>query len=369
MSKIKILFLIADLGGGGAERVLVNLVNALPPEKYDITIRTIFGKGVNVKFLNDNIIYIPKFNIKPFSGYTKIQKIFSPRLLYRLLIPKTKQYDVEIAFMHHVPTRILAGSNSTSKKYAWVHTKCPAYGVYRNFGEFKNCYLKFDGVAFVAKNALDSFKETYKFPTKGQVVHNLLDKERILSSSIEPYEIPSKDTINLCSVGRLSSEKGFDRLLRILGRLNKEGITNWHFYLLGNGGLLEELKNIAKSEGIEDRVSFLGYDPNPHKYVSKMDFFVCSSYTEGYSTAVTESIIVGTPVLTTECSGMSEILGDNGAGIIVPNDDQSLYEGLKDLLTHPDKIEKMKIAVKERSKAFSKENSIREFEDFIGTIE
>lgn len=369
MSKIKILFLIADLGGGGAERVLVNLVNALPPEKYDITIRTIFGKGVNAKFLNDNINYIPKFNIKPFSGYTKIQKIFSPRLLYRLLIPKTKQYDVEIAFMHHVPTRILAGSDSTAKKFAWVHSKCPAYGVYRNFAEFKNCYGKFDGVAFVAKNALDAFKETYKFPIKSLVVHNLVDNEKIISSAKELCEIPSKDTFNLCSVGRLSSEKGFDRLLRALGPLNKKGINGWHFYLLGDGGQLEYLKNIAKSEGIENRISFLGYDLNPHKYVSKMDLFVCSSYTEGYSTAVTESIIVGTPVLTTDCSGMSEILGDNGAGLIVPNDDQSLYEGLKDLLTHPDKIKKMKIAAKERSKAFSKENSIREFEDFIGTRE
>lgn len=55
--KQKILFLIADLGGGGAEKVLVNLVNALPTDKYDITIRTIFGKGINAKFLAPHIKY------------------------------------------------------------------------------------------------------------------------------------------------------------------------------------------------------------------------------------------------------------------------------------------------------------------------
>lgn len=61
-----------------------------------------------------------------------------------------------------------------------------------------------------------------------------------------------------------------------------------------------------------------------------MDLFVCSSRKEGYSTTITESIIVGTRVITTDCSGMDEILEDSGAGIIVENNEEALYLGLKD---------------------------------------
>ena len=67
---------------------------------------------------------------------------------------------------------------------------------------------------------------------------------------------------------------------------------------------------------LQDYVHLLGYDRNPYKYVSKMDLFVCSSYEEGYSTAVTESIVVGTPIITTNCAGMDEIIGNSEAGIM-----------------------------------------------------
>ena len=95
-----------------------------------------------------------------------------------------------------------------------------------------------------------------------------------------------------------------------------------------------------------------------------MDLFVCSSYDEGYSTAVTESVILGIPVLTTDCSGMKEILGDN-AGCIVPNDENSLYNGIKRLLLSDNIISDLKKGAISRSKLFSMEAQIKEFESFI----
>ncbi len=364
----RILFFIADLGGGGAEKVLVNLVNNLNPDKYDITVRTIFGKGVNEKFLKPHIKYSSLFSFAPFKGFTIIQKLFSPRLLHKLLIKE--KFDIEIAYMHHVPTRVISGGALSVLKYAWVHTQHISAGIYRSRNELIECYKKFEGVAFVSDMARQSYKLDYGINLQNaKTVHNVLDTDEIKQKAEVSIDYLDKTKINLCSVGRLSPEKGYTRLLKSLGRLKEEGITNWHFYLLGEGDELDQLKIIVAGCNLKDNVTFLGFDTNPHKHVKNMDLFICSSFTEGYSTAVTESIILGTPIITTDCSGMSEILGDSGAGRIVENSDDALYEGLKDILSNPMKLSVMKEQAILRSVQFSTEHSIREFESFIGTID
>lgn len=362
--KQKILFLIADLGGGGAEKVLVNLVNALPADKYDITIRTIFGKGVNAKFLAPHIKYSSLLPCKMIRGYVMLQKLIPRRWLYKLLVQG--KYDIEIAYMMHAPTRALGGSNSSAKKYAWSHILHMSQIAYRNKDEFLSTYQSLDGIAFVSRDAMQDFNNSYFVHPYGRIVHNVVSSDYIRSCGKEsiPVEIDNR-SINLCSVGRLCQQKGYIRLIMSLGELHKEGLKNWHLYLLGEGEDRDAIIEIAHKYGVSDRVTLLGFQANPHKYVSKMDLFVCSSETEGYSTAVTESMILGVPVLTTDCSGMNEIIGDSGAGIIVPNSTESLKAGLRQVLSDKDLLAEMKIKASERSKIFDTQNLIAEFENFI----
>ena len=152
--------------------------------------------------------------------------------------------------------------------------------------------------------------------------------------------------------------------MKILTNILLHGITNWHFYLLGEGELRTEIEKEIKLGGLDNYVTLLGYDINPYKYVAKMDYFVCSSYKEGYSTAVTESIIVGTPVITTDCAGMHEILGRD-AGLIVENADNALQDALVYILSDSSLKIKYKEGCIQRSSIFSMESTIKEFEDFI----
>ena len=101
---------------------------------------------------------------------------------------------------------------------------------------------------------------------------------------------------------------------------------------MGNGELRASLEEQRERLGLNSYVTFLGYNPNPYKFVKNADLFVCSSLHEGFSTAVTESLIVGTPVITTLCSGMTELLGDNEYGVITENNEQSLFDGLVNIL-------------------------------------
>ena len=85
MKEIKVLFLIHDLMHGGAEKVLLNLVNNMDHEKFDVTVQTLFDVGVNKQFLSDKVNYKTCYK-KMFRGNTQYFKLFSPERLYRKYI-------------------------------------------------------------------------------------------------------------------------------------------------------------------------------------------------------------------------------------------------------------------------------------------
>lgn len=372
LDKIKILFFHFDLGYGGAEKVLVNLLNNLNPDKYEITLITLFHYGVVAKDLHENINWKWVLDRKPFRGITYILRIFSPRFLHKLFV--REKYDIEIAFIEGAPTRIISAcQDEETKKYAWIHVQIDSFRAFfhpfRSKSEVIRSYNNFDGIASVSEFIVDDFSEKTNHQIQPlKVVNNVLEIDEIIQKGKEPLPIilnPQK--INICSVGRFNIQKGYDRLIRALIRIKEEGIESFHLYLLGTGELKDEISQTVEKSAIKENVTFLGYQENPHKYVSKMDFFVCSSHREGYSTAVSEAIINHTPVLTTNCSGMREILGNDGAGIIVANDEDALCDGLRLILTNSELRKNCKAKAIERAKYFSKENTIRQFEEFIGT--
>lgn len=370
-AKIKILFFIFDLGGGGAEKVLVNLVNNLPKEKYEITIGTIFGGGQNAMRLNPNIKYKPFFKCIPFGGITKFFKIFSPSFLHKILIKE--KYDYEIAFLQHTPTRIIGGGRKQEyniKRFAFIHTvvksKNQFISSYKSEKELSKIYNSYDKLAFVSEEALQSFSSMYDVATPKYVVHNVNEFEKIKILSTENMKLKlNREKINIISIGRLAPEKGFIRLIESCVFLINNNIENWHLYILGEGNLRNELEKMITDKNLTQNISLLGYHPNPYNYLSKMDFYVCSSFDEGYSTAATEAIYLGIPIITTDCGGMHDIIGNTNAGLIVENSQVGLNEGLYRLLNEPELLPLLKEGAKKRSKDFSTSAGIKEFEDFI----
>ena len=367
--KKNILFFHFDLGVGGAENVLINLLNNLSPTKYDITLLLLFNHGVRLDCLSSHIRLKYVFNFKPFRGISQVLKLFSPRLLHKWFI--REHYDCEIAFLEDIPTRIIGGCPCQGTKcFAWVHRTFSDLSIllhsYRSCNEMMRTYSRFDGIAFVAQSALERFKDlTHLSLANMRVINNVLEIDQVIEKSKAKADIKSKPIVNFCSVGRLTAPKNYTRLVNVLGILYKEGIKNWHFYLLGRGEEQKLLEKMVKELGLADNVSMLGFDNNPLRYVAKMDFFVCSSLYEGYSTAVTESIILQIPVITTDCSGMREIFGDNECGMIVENSEEGLLNGMRRMLTDPELVKSMKCSAKVRSKFFSKERCIKQFETFI----
>ena len=365
----KLLFLIRDLGHGGAEKVLVNLVNHMDRDKFDITVMTLFDEGVNKQFLAPHIKYKSCFK-KSFPGNSHILKIFSPAFLHKHFIKDT--YDIEIAYLEGPSTRVISGcQNKDTKLISWIHcTQKNENDIsigFRNFNEVQKSYKKFNKVIFVSKSTEKSFRNLIS-DIKSQVLYNTNDSDRIKKLSFDDIDyVFDNSKINLISTGRLIPVKGFDRQIRIHSKLINDGYPV-HTYILGEGSdsYKSELTKLINDNNISDSFTFLGYQTNPYKYVAKADLFVCSSHSEGFSTAATEALIVGTPVCTVEVAGMKEMLGENNEyGIVTENSEESLYEGIKSLLDNPDLLKHYKEKAIERGKFFSTEKTVKAVEDML----
>lgn len=366
----KVLFLIHDLGQGGAEKVLVNLVNHMDRSKFDITVMSLFGGGINEQFLKPDIRYLTIYK-RMIPANTKLMMLFSPKKLHEYFIKD--QYDIEVSYLEGPAARIISGCCSPCTKLInWVHgeqhTRGAASHSFRNEMEAECCYGRFDRHAFVAETVKNDFLNI--FPKEKDkpcdVLYNTVESDKIISLSREKAdEIVDHDGFKLVSTGTLKEVKGFDRLLRIVKKLSK-GKYPIHLFLLGKGPLKKQLEKYVNDSHLNNNVTFLGYQTNPYKYVAKCDLFVCSSHREGFSTAVTESLIVGTPVCTTEVSGMREMLGENNEyGIVTENNEEALYEGIKMLLDNPDLLAHYKEKAKERGEMFSTERTVKVVEDML----
>ena len=371
----KILFLIPSLAGGGAEKVLVNMVNHLNREKYDIAVQCLFDVGVNRQYLASHIHY--KFVFKKiFRGNIHIFKLFSPVFLFKIFVKE--DYDIVVSYFQSPTTRIVAGClNSKTKIVQWVHNEFhdrkKIVSCYRSDLECIELQRRYHANVYVANTVKKIYLETFpelKENKKNVVLYNVVESDVIRERSLEPVDKLDIYTHRrtLVAVGRMVPQKSFDRLLRVARKLKNDGF-DFGLILLGTGELENKLKEQSKRLKLEDTVSFLGYQANPYKYVRNADLFVCSSLHEGFCTAITESLIVGTPVITTRCSGMEELLGKNHEyGIIVDNDEEALYEGVRELLQNDAKLAFYSLKAIERGKQFVLDQTINEIEMFFDSL-
>ena len=379
----KVLFLIESLGGGGAEKVLDTLVRHIDRDRFDVTLCPVVDTGCYAESLRGQCGYHPliaaphgalgRFWYK--LKYHLIYHWLPLWFVYRLFVPKGN--DVEVAFCEGFATRLLAhSSNKTARKLAWLHTDLHNFHYTRRF--FKNddeeawCYSRYDHIVAVSQTARDAFH--VEFPsvtTPVTTIYNPIDIDAIRRAAAEQVELPPKPqgVMRLVTTGRLVQVKGYDRLLRVAKRLLDEG-HKIELWILGEGDQRAALERQIADSGLGSCVRLWGFQRNPYVYLAASDIFVCSSRAEGYSTAATEAIIVGLPVVTTECSGMNELLEDGKCGIIVANDDDASAEGglqasITRLLTDNILLDQYRCAATNRGEAFSLDATLQQVESLI----
>ena len=360
---IKVLFFIETLSGGGAEKVLRTLVNNMDRSRFDVTVMTLWPE--EARGLLDPAVHYKALYGKA-SKWNRIRYRLEAALglTYRLHI--RGDYDIEVAYLESGSTKIMAGStNRRAKKVAWVHCdlKARTSDSQALVRKCKPWYKKFDKVVCVSESARKSFEELFGDTPEATVLYNAVDDQEIRAKAARPTML-HKRKYTIVTAGRLSEEKGYERLLRVYKRLVEDGL-DYDLWILGEGPQRPLLEQYIRGNGLSDSVKLLGFQANPYPYIQQADLLVCSSYYEGFSTFVTEGLVLGKTVVTTECSGMRELLGDSEYGMIVSNDEEGLYSGLRKMLTEKDVYEDYCQRSKLRSTDFRKDALIAQTQEFF----
>ena len=239
-----------------------------------------------------------------------------------------KGFDVEVAFVEGFATKVLAASsNKQAKKFAWVHSNLTLLpwtitnGIFKNVDDERRAYLNYDKVVCVSNSVEKVMVENYGLSST-ITIYNPLDVLSIKQSGKEKSSyVVDHSKFNIVSVGRLAKEKGYDLLLPIIKNV-KDVHPDVHLWLIGMGVEENSLKRQAADLGIEDNVTFTGFLKNPYSLMSQMDLFVCSSRAEGFSLVIAEAMILGLPVVSTNCSGPNELLCGGKYGILCETYDE-----------------------------------------------
>lgn len=366
---IKILFFIDTLAGGGAEKVLRTLVNNMDQSKFSITVQTL--EEVNPhEYLVPGIRYKAINRCKTAFGkklfHFWIRLCAELKWLYPLYI--RDDYDIEVAYLECGPTKILAGStNKKALKLAWVHCDLiKKEGIAAQAEKQKKHYRAYDKVICVSENVKDSFVQLFGEKPEAVVLYNVIDEDDIMNRA-SVFPVDRTGYIDFVAVGRLTKQKGFDRLITACSMLKQDGYQ-FRLRILGEGPEHEELEEMIRQGHLEDQVQLMGFQENPYSFMKAADLIVCSSRYEGFSTVITEALILGKPVVTTPCSGMRELLGDSQYGLITEDSVEGIYSGMKKMLEDPTLRESYAQAALQRGKAFSKAERIAETENFFRSV-
>lgn len=340
--KKKVLFFIYQLIGGGAEKVMVDIVNHMDPTLYEVTVMTIIDCSSDAHILNSEVRYKSIFmgKYKEDRIFFKLFYMASPKLLHQLFIKDI--YDIEIAALEGIPAKIISGCNfAETKKIAVIHADASKMAWpskrYKDYYQELNSYKSFDSLLFVSKNTQIRFMDRFPIdPGKIITIYNPFDFTHIINSSLEQID-DYKKTANylFCAVGRLEKVKGFDRLIDAFYSV-RENYPNISLLILGEGRDREDISQLITKYKLDKHITLLGYRTNPYKYIKMSDCYICSSYSEGLSSTVIEARILGVPVIATDCGGMDELLEDYQKGILVKNDTSGLITGMEQLLKNID---------------------------------
>lgn len=363
-----LLILAKSLGGGGSEVALIELINALPDELYNITLVLLdsdneyvyrLKKDVNIIQLTFNNIFA-KSLVSMYSFPAKVLKKLSINyyIPYYDLIANNvtnifeKTYDIAIDFYGYgsFVTAFLATKIHAKKKATWLHDE----DLYWMKSVLK--YLgKYDKIFGVSRAVVDAFCKEYPlYRNKADVFYNVIDIEEIKRKSEQDEMIPFKNVFNIVTVGRLTEQKGYDIAIKTASILKVKKI-NFAWYAIGGGRDEEKLKKMVAKYNLEDQFIFLGRKNNPYPYMKHCDLYVQPSRHEGYVITLVEARALCLPILSSNIPSAREQIQDGINGYVTELSAKALAEKIEFLYNNPLLREKTVRYLKDHPIDFSSE--------------
>ena len=245
-------------------------------------------------------------------------------------LKKFGKYDLAISYL--IPHNIVRDKVDSKRKWAWIHTDYSYVNI--DVEDEYPVWSTFDRIAAVSNDVADSFLG--KFPSlkeKVFVFENILSESSVREKAQQSEgeadleQMNSFEGLRLCSVGRFSYPKAFDRAVEICKYLVKDGIK-CHWYIIGYGGDEHLIREAIKRHGMKKHFIILGKKANPYPYINACDIYVQPSRYEGKAVTVREAQILGKPVVITDYATAKSQVSNGIDGIIVPNEAKGAAEEL-----------------------------------------
>ncbi|CAM1355371.1 glycosyltransferase [Tenacibaculum halocynthiae] len=339
--KKKIIFFLPSLKAGGAERVISFLVERLDKDLFNCKLIVLgFEKDavystekIDVTYLNKNRLLKAIPSIIKVILKDKPNVVFSSIQHVNLLMGLLSFLFRNVVFIAREASVISAMNNYVS------HKKILPKKINRLI------YSRFSKIVCQSLDMKNDFINNFKLsPNKLKVINNPITKNSSLNYNREKPEI-----INFITIGRLSKEKGHERVLKALSKIKD---YNYNYRIIGSGKEEEQIKELARNLDIDNNIIYIPFTKNVLKYLYESDFFIQGSYVEGFPNALLESCSVGTPVLAYNCPGGTKEIIENGINGYFFDSEKDFEEKL--IQVHKEGFNRQKVIESVNSKFSSK---------------
>lgn len=367
LERKKIMFFIYRMGGGGAARTILNIINHLDRTKFEPVLVTLNFTYSYEQYVRDDVQFI-KLPVKRLRQaivpLAKLLRKEQPDLLFST-VPNYNTIAILANLISRTKTKLIVREAAYLGGTMTENIKLKGYGTLYRFA---------DRVIALSEGVKQNLIRRYHVRERDiDVIYNPVDVTHINNEgnrTIEETNLFNGKNKVIITAGRLVKEKDHATLLRAFANLNVE--EEVQLVILGEGELDESLQELAVQLGIRERVSFLGFKQNPYAYIKRADVFTLTSTTEGFGHVLVEALALGVPVVSTRCNpGAEEILGDATYGMLADvGDVEKMTANLERalMLTIGEK-ETIVIKGKQRAAEFAAERIVEQYEQtFLQTV-
>lgn len=386
MSRIRVVFSIGSLQGGGSERQIVSTLTHLDRSRFEPHLYVIYRSGPLLSLVPDDvpIVAFEERDPRPPTGlpggmhgrrvedmrrYLKeVQANVSyDRTFLMTLVAADAAQHVNVPNVSTIVTDPSTGFAPVAGRFQWFKKR----SLRRLYGHSATVLAVSDGAARSA--------EQFYGLTVGSVrtQYNGVDVDAVRAGADKPIDsswwnasaADGKSLVRIVSAGRLNHEKGFHLLIDAVRRLQRESTdVEYRLALLGEGDHRLQLQEQIEAAGLVDQVSLTGFQDDAAAWYRSADVFVLSSLVEGMPNVLLEAMACGTPVVSSRCPhGPQEILQEDQCGLLCETDSAAaLADGIARTLQDPqaatDRAARARDCVES---TFSQQAAIRRLEDIL----
>ena len=289
-----------NLRVGGSQKALINILREIDYTNCQVDLY-LFDKGSFFDMPSHENLHLIYLN----APMASVDRLIYFGLLYRFAKDVTggKEYDIAVDFNSYQNACAVGTLKSQArKKIMWIHNDMeiklrnePKYRILWHF--FHGKFAHYDAFAAVSPGIIDGFRRASGITGKPiAAIPNHIDTAEIFRKKDAPVDFhPNPDCLNLCSVGRICHQKGFDLLMDCLAEVRRTR-EDFHLYLIGDGPDRSALEKQIHTLGLDGYVTLLVNQPNPFCYMDKTDGFVLMSRYEGQGMVIREAQALGLPL-------------------------------------------------------------------------